>query len=213
MSALRTIGRFVRLEVQLYAALGRWLARRVDVPAGATGWGYSRMVTPVMWLWIFGSACELPIAHVLVPWEGVRIALLVVGVWGVVWMIGLLASLKVYPHLVAEAGLTVRYGKLARIAVPWTAIAEARYDDRDIEGVVRTLRTREGEAGTELYVPVNNRVNVVLVLAEPLPVPMPRGVVPAVLLGIWLDDPREFVAAARAAIASADSAGSVGGSV
>lgn len=210
MSILRTIGRFVRLELQLYVALGRWLARRTDVPAGAVAWGYSRTVTPVMWLWIFGSACELPIAHVLVPWEGVRIALLVVGVWGLVWMIGLLASLKVYPHLAAAEGLTVRYGKLARIAVPWTAIAEVRYDDRDIEGMVRTLRTRETDAGAELHVPVNNRVNVVLVLAEPLAVPTPRGLVEADLLGIWLDDPRELVAAARAAIASA---GAVGGSV
>ncbi|XBB65672.1 hypothetical protein ABFU82_16315 [Nocardioides sp. WV_118_6] len=210
MNALRTIGRFVRLEVRLYVALGRWLARRVDVPEGARGWGYSRMVTPVMWLWIFGSACELPIAHVLVPWEGVRIALLVVGVWGLVWMIGLLASLKVYPHLVTRTGLTVRFGTLARIAVPWTAIAEVRYDDRDIEGMVRTLRPRETDAGTELHVPVNNRVNVVLVLAESLPVPTPKGVVDAVALGIWLDDPRDFVAATRAAIASA---GSVGGPV
>jgi len=198
--AARLLWRFVRLELQLYAALARWIARRPAVPDGATPWGYSRMVTPVMGLWIFGSACELPLAHVLVPWHGVRLALLVVGVWGLVWMIGLLASLKVHPHLVDAAGLTIRYGTLARVTIPWTALAGLRVEDRDVDGFVRTLRTRETDHGTELCVPVNDRVNVLLRLAEPLSVATPRGPVAATTIGIWVDEPRDFVAENRARI-------------
>jgi hypothetical protein len=85
--------------VRLYVALARWVARRPDVPAGAVPHGYDRTVTPVMWLWIFASAAELPLVHVLIPWEAVRITALVLGAWSLVWMVGLLASLKVYPHL------------------------------------------------------------------------------------------------------------------
>ena len=90
----------VRFEVALYVALTRWLLRRADVPAGATPWGYARLVGPVLWLWIFGSATEVVVVHVITPWAGVRLALLVVGIWGLVWMLGLLASYRVYPHLV-----------------------------------------------------------------------------------------------------------------
>lgn len=210
MSAVRRaadlVWRFLRLEVQLYVALGRWIARRPAVPDASVPWGYSRMVTPVMGLWIFGSACELPLAHILVPWHGVRLALLVLGVWGLVWMIALLASLKVYPHLVDAAGLTVRYGKLARIDVPWSAVAGLRVEDRDVDGFVRTLRTRGTDAGTELDVPVGDRVNVLLQLAEPLAVPTPRGVVHAAVIGIWIDEPRDFVASARARMADVGAA-------
>lgn len=187
---------FLKLEVQLYVALGRWIARRPAVPAGATPWGYSRLVTPVMWLWIFGSACELPLAHVLVPWHGVRVALLVVGVWGLVWMIGLLASLKVYPHLIAPSGLVVRHGKFARLEVPWSQVESVRLDDRDVEGGgLRALQPRRTDAGTEVQVPVNSRVNVTVRLSSPLPVRTSKGEVDAVTLVIWVDEPRDFVAA------------------
>ena len=33
----------LRLEITLYRALGRWLVRRPDVPAGTTHLGYSRL--------------------------------------------------------------------------------------------------------------------------------------------------------------------------
>ncbi|MEV4999955.1 hypothetical protein [Nocardioides sp. LML1-1-1.1] len=193
----RLLWHFVVLEVRLYGALGRWVARRPAVPAGATAWGYSRLVTPVMWLWIFGSACEVPLAHVLVPWPGVRLALLVLGIWGLVWMIGMLASLKVYPHVADDDALTIRYGVFAALRVPWSAVAAVRYDDRDVEGFVRVLRPRATPAGTEVLVPVNDRVNVLLELAVPLAVRTSRGEVRAVALGIWADEPRELVAALR----------------
>ena len=201
MDAVRRWGRLawrlVKLEVQLYVALGRWVARRPAVPAGATAWGYSRLVTPVMGLWIFGSACELPLAHVLVPWPGVRLALLVLGVWGLVWMVGMLASLKVHPHLVTEAGLVLRYGTFAQLDVPWSQVESARVEDRDVDGFIRVLRPRKTDAGTEVQVPVNDRVNVTLRLRSPLTVGTGRGPVEATALAFWVDEPRDFVDAVR----------------
>ena len=48
----------VLLELALYRSLVRWVARRPDVPAGATPIGYAQLVGPMLWLWIFGSATE-----------------------------------------------------------------------------------------------------------------------------------------------------------
>lgn len=198
--AARMVAHVVVLEIRLYGALGRWVARRPAVPEGASGWGYSRLVTPVLWLWIFGSACEVPLAHVLVPWHGARTALLVLGIWGLLWMIGMLASLKVHPHLVDDDGLTIRYGVFAELRVPWSALASVRYDDRDVDGFIRVLRPRETAAGTEVLVPVNDRVNVTLELAVPLPVRTSKGEVRAVALALWADEPRELVAALRGCV-------------
>ncbi len=69
-------------EFNIYKSLQRWLLRRPSIPTGFEPVGYAQLATPMMALWIFGSALELPLAHVLVPWHGLRIALLVTGVWG-----------------------------------------------------------------------------------------------------------------------------------
>ena len=67
----RLAWRALRLEVTLYWALLRWVTRRSSVPAGTTPVGYARLTAPVMALWIFASALEVPLVHVLVPWEDV----------------------------------------------------------------------------------------------------------------------------------------------
>ena len=60
----------VVFEVRLYVSLVRWITRRADLGGpGDTAFPYARMITPVMWLWIFASAAEIPLVHVLVPWR------------------------------------------------------------------------------------------------------------------------------------------------
>ena len=48
------------------------------------------------------------------------LALLVLGVWGLVWMIGFLAATVVHPHLLDHDGIVVRSGAAHRIALPWS---------------------------------------------------------------------------------------------
>ena len=82
---IRTAGSFgiraLRFEVRIWVSLARWVARRPDVPGGAEAHGYAQGVTPVIALWIFASAVEIPVVHLVVPWAPVRLVLLVVGVW------------------------------------------------------------------------------------------------------------------------------------
>jgi hypothetical protein len=58
---------------------------------------YAREVAPIMGAFIFVSLVELPIVHLLLPWPTLRLAALALSVWGLLWMIGLLASMKVFP--------------------------------------------------------------------------------------------------------------------
>ena len=61
---------------ELYRSLFRWVTRRPDLGGpGDEHFTYAKAVTPVMWLWIFASAAEVPLVHLLVPWEGVRFVL------------------------------------------------------------------------------------------------------------------------------------------
>lgn len=185
-------------ELRLYRSLFRWMTRRPVVPsADVEAIGYSQAVTPVMWLWIFASAIEMVVVHLLIPWPAVRIILLVVSAWGLIWMVGFLASLKVYPHLLGASTLRVRHGASVDITIPWDSIASVAARRRDLPSSIRTLQPRETKSGTDLQVGVSGEINVHAVLRHPLTVPTPKGTQDITELSFWVDDPRAFVARAR----------------
>ena len=205
---VRTLWRLVRhavvFEIRLYRSLFRWITRRPHIPGpDLEPFGYARDVTPVMWLWIFASAAEIPLVHVLIPWDTVRITLLVLGVWGVVWMVGMLASLRVYPHLLSESAIRVRYGASVDIPIPWEAIATIVPQRRDLPSTVWTLQPREIENGTDLQVGVSGQVNVHAVLHEPMTVTTHKGDQVIAAISFRADDPRDLVARARQHLAPA----------
>lgn len=190
-------------EVRLYRSLFRWVTRRPDLGAeGDEPFTYARTVTPVMWLWIFASALELPLVHVLVPWEGVRVALLVVGVWGLAWMVGLLASLYVYPHLLSPTALRVRHGASTEVAVPWSAVSRVTTERRELPSTVWALQPEETEEGTLLRVGVSGVVNVHAQLREPTTLTTPKGPMEVVEVSLFADEPRALLEQARRFVAT-----------
>jgi len=197
------LARAVRWEWRLYRSLARWIARRPDVPADAEPAGYARLTTPVMWLWIFGSAVEIPVAHLLIPWASVRLPVLAVGVWGLLWMLGLLASLHVYPHLLTATGLRIRHGASVRVEVPWGAVRTIRIRPRSLPSSVRFVQREQTPKGTDLQVAVSGEVNVQVVLHGPTTLPTHHGPERVAVVSLLVDDPRAFVARARKRIAQA----------
>ena len=183
----------VVLEVFVWTALYRWVLRRPDVPRDATPVPYAREVTPLMGLWIFASAAEVPVAHVLVPWEPVRLALLVVGVWGLLWMLGMLGGLRSYPHLLTDRALRVRSVPRCDVAVPWEAVAGAVLRAQDLPSTMRTLQLE----GSDLRIGVSGRTNTTVRLTGPTPLQTRRGELVVDSVSLWVDEPREFVAQVR----------------
>lgn len=62
--------------------------------------GCRGIVRTAMWLWIGASALETVAVHFSVPWPWVRWTLMVMSLWRLVWIVGFLAGLIVYPHLI-----------------------------------------------------------------------------------------------------------------
>ncbi len=177
-------------ELNIYKSLLRWLLRRPSIPAGFEPVGYAQLATPMMGLWIFGSALELPLVHVLVPWHGLRISLLVIGVWGLLWMLGALAGLRSYPHLLGDDMLRIRNGATHDIAIPWEAIAQVTTQDRSLPSSMWALQPQQTEQGTHLNVAVSGRVNVHLALRKQLRLNTSRGDMLVTGLSLWVDEPR-----------------------
>jgi hypothetical protein len=185
----------VLLEIAIWRCLGRWVARRPDAPPDAVQIAYAQLVGPVLWLWIFGSvvevvALELVLRSIDATWaEVVRLPLLVAGVWGALWMLGLAASYRVRRHLLLPDRLVLRDGPRARVEVPLAAVEHVRLAEHEWEGMLRSVHDEDGL----LLVGPGNRTNVELTLAGPTGLAAHDRPRTATTVGLWADDPRLVV--------------------
>lgn len=184
--------RVIREELNLYVALVRWIVCRPDVPTGARAWGYSRLIAPMLWLWIFASAVEIPLFDLVIPWNWLRITVVVLSVWGVIWMAGLMASFKVHPHLTDDLGIRIRNGAKSDVRIPWDAVATVTQVDHDVPSRLRTSQPAESEAGMDLHVGAGKRVNIQLRLTRVLPVRTRDHDVRVTAVSFLVDEPRAF---------------------
>jgi hypothetical protein len=179
------IGFAWRFEIPLYKSLARLVFRRPAVPPGATPASYVGAVSVLLWAITIGSAVELVALHVALPWERVRLAADVLGVWGLMWALGFTASNYVYPHLVTETGLRLRNGHHVSVEVPWDAVERVSTRERSVGGS-RALHYEDGM----LSVVVGGRTNVDVALSRPLRVPV-RGATETVTeVRFFADEPR-----------------------
>lgn len=181
------------LELALYRSLARWIARRPDVPAGATPIGYAQLVGPMLWLWIFGSATEVVVLEVVLrqietSWaEALRLPLLAIGIWGVLWMLGMMAAYRVRPHLLTDDRLRIRNSARTWVDLPLDAVAATRTIEHELPGIVRAVHQQDDL----LLVGVGSRTNLELKLTEPTALRTSKGVMTAGRVGIWVDEPHD----------------------
>ncbi len=191
----------VAFEVGTWRSLWRWVRRRPAVPPGADAFPYVSAASPVLWTFVVLSAVEIPLVDWLLPWPSLRVALLVVGVYGLLWMVGMLAAMHVHPHTVDDGGLRVRSGSSVDVRVPWEAIAAVRLRRRSVEGA-RTVVVAEEGGRRAVSVTVLASTQVDVELRTPLVLPLARtGGRPVDELRLAADDPAALVHRLRAGIA------------
>lgn len=190
----------VLLEIAIWVALWRWVTRRPAVPAGGTAIPYARIAAPIVWLFIWGSAIEVVAVDLVVThvgWDVVRVPLLALGVWGVLWMLGLLASMRTRPHVLTGDALLLRGGLRAEVAVPLAAVVGVRTVEHELSSTMRNVEEVDGH----LLVGVSGRTNVEVTLERPGPLATPKGEVVTDKVGLWADEPRDVAAMLRSRVA------------
>lgn len=110
----------------MWRSLVAWVRRRrPGVGPGDRVFGYADAILPVLWTFVVLSAVELVAVHLVIPWPGVRLVLDVLGIWGLIWMLGMVGSVRTLPHVVGPEGVRIRNGMSVDILVPWDTIATA----------------------------------------------------------------------------------------
>lgn len=193
--------RAMRLEKHMYASIWRAVARRPALPPGATGHRYDKSSLLVLGVLIVVSAIEIVVIDLIVhQWFAVRVAFLLLGVWGLIWMIGLLCAHVMRPHAVGPDGIRVRDGLDLDLALAWddvhsVGIRRRTYDHRP----PRVLD--EGEDRILLFA-IQAATNIEVVYDTPMSVSLPGkargdGEVGITKVRFWADDPTAFLATVK----------------
>ena len=190
--------RAVRLELLMYASIGRAIARRPAVPTGAKGFRYDSTVLLLIGVLVVVSGIEI-IAFDLIlrRWPPVRIPFLVLGVWGFIWMLGFLCAHVMRPHTVGPEGIRIRDGLDLDLGIDWAVVDSLRLNKRAYS--TKPPRVIESDDAATLVVPVSSETNIELTFEEPttvrLPGSPPKGGDRAINgARLWVDDPEAFLA-------------------
>lgn len=187
----------VRLEIDMWRSLFLWLARRrPGLRPGVTAYPYVAIVRPALWAFIIGSAIEVLAVHLLLQrWPAIQLPALVLGIWGVLWMLGMLAGVTVYPHLVGPDGVRLRSGGGTEVPLAWSDIASVKPVRHDFEGIRRIRSEDDWLALLQL-----NQTNVEIQLHTALAPALARGRTGVSSVRVYADDARALVSALRAGI-------------
>ena len=149
--------------------------------------------SPILIVLVSVSAIELIVVDVIVQrWPAVRIPLLILGVWGLVYMIGLLLGMLTRPHAVGPDGIRVRSGSEVDIPLAWD----------DVYSLTRRTRTTQekqpkvtvDDAGNAtLHVRMQDETNIEVGLERPIRVRLPHGTETVSGINLYADDPKAFM--------------------
>jgi hypothetical protein len=185
------------MELGIWASLYRFTFRRPRVPAGAVGFTYHGQVWTLLMIFIGLSAVEIPIIDLIVHrWPVVRISFLVLGIWGLTWMVGLALGFITRPHSVGPDGIRMRNGAETDVGLSWRDIHSVEIARQADEP--KSPRVEIAADGTRtLAVRMQNETNIHIEFESPLQLTLPSGRQTVDALRFWVDEPRAFLDEAR----------------
>ena len=197
------------MEATMWRSTYVWLRRKPRVTApGDEEFGYVGVVKPILGVFIGLSAVEIPIFDLIVrnivPWGPARWIVLTLGAWGLLWMIGLFASMKITPHVVGPTGVRVRTHSGIDFTVDWADVDKVTKSYRSLPSGKSVQVEQHGDR-TVLNIATGRQTSVDVRLRRPVVFALPKGPSdPADELRLYADDPDGFVRACRQAAAADD---------
>ncbi|RBQ15658.1 hypothetical protein DP939_33755 [Spongiactinospora rosea] len=168
------VRRLLLIELRGMAGLGLWLARRRHgVPRGGVAVLYAREQATMTLIMLLAMVIETVALDVLltamdVP-TGLRIAVLVLDVYGILYGLMFAAACATRPHVITPTELRIRYGVYFDLRIPRELITSVR-SSRNLneKGMI-------GLADGRLGVAVSSQTNITVELAEPVTITRPLG--------------------------------------
>lgn len=194
----RPVAFLVRQEFRIFGALVGGVRRHRDAAPGDRLLAYGGRLRGILGATLGILIVELAIAEFLVPWTWLRWTLLILGVYGLVWVLGFAASAYTRPHLLDAERLRLRMTIFADVAVPLGALSQVA------GGGIASHRSGVEAGGGKLAVSALGLSNMSLTFAEPVEVDCGKAGRHAVRnVRFYVDDPEAATAALRESAARA----------
>ncbi|WP_114558439.1 hypothetical protein [Desertihabitans aurantiacus] len=185
------------MEAAGWASIARVLARRPSVPPGATGIRYDASFRGTLVAFLCVSVVEVVAVDLIThDWPWIRFPLLVLGIWGVLFMLGMLLGYVTRPHAVGPAGIRLRNGGEVDLDLPWEVIRSVTPRRRRVPDAPTFCLSGAPEQQTLHHV-VEGRTDIEIALERPVTLQLPQGPVTVVRVHLAVDDPRVFADAVR----------------
>ena len=191
--------RAIMMEIHGYQSIYRFLFRRPKVPAGDVGFSYYQPVLAILIVFVAVSAVELVVVDLIVRrWAHIRIPMLILSVWGLIYMLGFLFGMLTRPHAIGPAGIRARYGSEVDIPLLWD----------DIESVTRrkhAVQTKQPKVTVDedgeatLHLRMQNETNIEVLLTGPIELRLPHGPETISKVTLYADDSPAFLEEVRRA--------------
>ena len=187
--------RAVSMELAGWASIARFLSRRPVVPPGADAFSYDAPFRGTLIVFLVVSAVEVVAVDLVTHrWPDVRLPLLVLGIWGVLFMLGMLLGFVTRPHAVGPDGIRFRCGAEVDVDLPWELVRSA---------TPRRLRLTDAPAlcltgppnDQTLHQVVESRTDIEVELQHAITIELPAGPVAIRRLHLAVDDPKAFARA------------------
>lgn len=136
-------------EPKLWAAIFLWTAGRSRRDVHGFHYSASSNLGPVFAVvlgLIFLEGLGGGLLARLAPWPWLSPALFVISIYAAIWIIGIYASLRAYPHLVTPRGVLLRYGVLGEAWIPWHEFDQVVKERLVSPGGMDGLSTKDGIA-------------------------------------------------------------------
>ncbi|MDQ2944077.1 MAG: hypothetical protein M3R21_10480, partial [Candidatus Dormibacteraeota bacterium] len=136
-------------EPKLWTAIVLWISGRTRRDARSFHYSASSnlgLITAVVLGLVLLEGVGGGLLARLAPWPWLSPVLIIVSAYAGVWIIGIYASLRAFPHLVTDQGLLLRYGVLGEAWIPWREVDEVVKETRVSPGGMDGLSTKDGIA-------------------------------------------------------------------
>jgi hypothetical protein len=185
--------RAAMMELHGYQSIYRFVSRRPKVPAGGVGFSYHKPVLPILIVFVVVSALEMVVVDLIVRrWPYVRISILILSIWGIIYMLGLLFGMLVRPHAITTDGIRVRYGSEIDLPIAWEAIKSVTRRKR-VNNDKQPKMTRDDNGEASLHMRIQNETNLEIRLNRPISLRLPHGIETVSSVNLYADDPKAFV--------------------
>jgi hypothetical protein len=184
--------RATMMELRGYQSIYRFVFRRPKVPAGGVGFSYHVLVLPILIVFVVVSAVEMLVVDLIVRrWAYIRVPLLILSVWGIIYMLGLLFGMIVRPHAITADGIRVRYGSETDVPIAWEDVHSVNLRKHvNNDKLPKVTVDDNGEAS--LHMRIQNETNVEIRLNRPVSIRLPHGTETVSRVNLYADDPKAF---------------------